>query len=125
MAVFGRGEETLILDEIKTKLEEVDPVVYYGMVDEAIRETVWDCTVFARTKLKTTANKTAYTDGYDVLIIRENFVPEGTDREIIDKMLEIDGMRLASEDGSYTYINKPNTNTVVEMLTLHFVRARK
>lgn len=115
----------MILDEIKAKLEEVDTNVYYGMVDEAIRETVWDCTVFARTKLKATANKTGYTDGYDVLIIRENFIPDGTDLEIISKMLEIDGMRLSSEDGVYTYIQKPNTNIVVEMLALHFVRARK
>lgn len=115
----------MILDVIKSKLEEVDPCVYYGTVDEAIRETVWNCIVFARTTLKVTGNKTAYADGYDVLVIRENFIPEGTDLEIIGKMLEIDGMRLSSEDGVYTYIQKPNTNIVVEMLALHFVRARK
>lgn len=115
----------MILDDIKNQLEKVDPKVYYGMVDEAIRETVWNCTVFARTKLKVTGNKTGFADGYDVLIIRENFIPEGTDLEIISKMLEIDGMRLSGEDGNYEYIQKPNTNIVVEMLALHFVRARK
>ena len=115
----------MILDDIKNKLEEVDPKVYYGMVDDEVMETVWDYTVFNRTKLKSAGNKTGYTDGYDVHIVRENFIPEGTDLSVIGKMLEIDGMRLAGEDGDYTYVQKPNTNTVVEMLTLHFVRARK
>lgn len=115
----------MILDDIKNKLEMVDPKVYYGMVDDEVMETVWDYTVFNRTKLKSTGNKMGYADGYDVHIVRESFIPEGTDLSVIGKMLEIDGMRLAGEDGDYTYVQKPNTNTVVEMLTLHFVRARK
>jgi hypothetical protein len=40
-------------------------------------------------------------------------------------MQEINGMKLASSDGEYSYVMKPNTNIVVEILTLHFVRARK
>ncbi|MBQ2894110.1 MAG: hypothetical protein IJE92_01170 [Clostridia bacterium] len=116
----------MILDEIKQRLEEVDPRVYYGMVDESVKDTVWDYIVFNRTKLKASTNRTGYTDGYDVHIIRENFVPEGVDLEIIAKMQSIDGIRLnVNEDGEYNYLQKPNTNIVVEMLTLHFVRARK
>lgn len=115
----------MILDDIKNQLETVDSKVYYGMVDDEVRETVWDYTVFNRTKFRATGNKTGYADGYDVHIVRENFIPEGKDIEVIEAMLEINGMRLASEDGDYTYILKPNTNIVVEMLSLHFVRARK
>lgn len=115
----------MILDDIKTKLEEVDEKVYYGMVDDEVRETVWNYTVFNRVSLKPVQNRTGYSDYYDVHIIRENFVPEGLDIEVINKMLEIDGMRLAGGDGSYNYVKKPNTNIVVEMLTLQFVRARK
>lgn len=115
----------MILDDIKTKLEEVDTKVYYGMVDDEVRETVWDYIVFNRVSLKAAPNRTGYSDYYDVHIIRENFVPEGIDIEVINKMLEIHGMRLADGDGSYNYVQKPNTNIVVEMLTLHFVRARK
>lgn len=115
----------MVLDDIKNKLESVEPRVYYGIVDGEVRETAWNYIVFNRTRLKSTSNKTGYTDGYDVHIVRENFVPEGTDLEVIEKMLEIHGMRLASEDGEYNYIQKPNTNIVVEMLTLHFARARK
>lgn len=115
----------MILDDIKNQLEKVDPRVYYGMVDDEVRETVWDYIVFNRTKLKSTGNKSGYADGYDVHIVRENFIPEGVDLDAIEKMQAIEGMRLASEDGDYNYIMKPNTNIVVEMLTLHFMRARK
>lgn len=115
----------MILEDIKNQLETIDSKVYYGMVDNEVRETVWNYIVFNRTKLKTTANKTGYTDGYDVHIVCENFIPEGKDIDVIEAMLTINGMRLASEDGDYTYIQKPNTNIVIEMLSLHFVRARK
>ena len=115
----------MILDDIKNKLEEIDTRVYYGMVDNEVKETAWDYIVFNRTKLKSTGNKTGYSDGYDVHIVRENFVPEGVDIDVIEKMQAIHGMRLASEDGDYNYIMKPKTNIVIEMLTLHFVRARK
>ncbi len=116
----------MILDDIKNQLETIDPRVFYGMVDsEEVKETVWDYIVFNRTKFRTTGNKTGYADGYDVHIVRENFVPEGVDLEVIEKMEAIHGLRFASEDGDYNYIMKPNTNIVVEMLTLHFVRARK
>lgn len=115
----------MILDDIKTKLEEIDQKVYYGMVDEEVREIVWDYIVFNRSTLKAHPNRTGYVDYYDVHIIRENFVPEGLEIEVINKMLEISGMRLADGDNTYTYVQKPNTNIVIEMLTLHFVRARK
>lgn len=115
----------MILDDIKNKLEEVDPKIYYGMVSDEVNETVWDYTVFNRVSLKAAPNRTGYSDYYDVHIVRENFVPEGTDLEVIGKMLEISGMRLADGDGTYNYVMKPSTNNVVEILTLHFVRARK
>lgn len=115
----------MILDEIKTKLEEIDKKVYYGMVDDEMRDTVWNYIVFNRSSLKPSTNRTGYSDYYDVHIIRENFVPEGLDIEVIGKMLEIAGMRLADGDCTYNYVWKPKTNIVVEMLTIRFVRARK
>lgn len=115
----------MILDEIKGKLQELDPKVYYGMVDDEVEEMVWDYTVFNRVKPAYSQNKTSKSDYYDVHVIRENYIPEDFDEEVIAKMCEIDGMRLTNEDGAYNYIKKPNTNIVVEMLTLHFVRAKK
>lgn len=115
----------MILDEIKQTLEQIDTRVYYGMVDREVKETAWNYIVFNRSNLKPTGNKTGYADGYDIHIIRENFVPEGIDLEIIEKMQKLHGLRFAAEGGTYNYIMKPNTNIVVEMLSLHFTRARK
>lgn len=115
----------MILDDIKKKLEEIDPKIYYGMVDDEVRETLWNYIVFNRVSLKPATNRTGYSDYYDVHIIRENFIPEGLDIDVINKMLEIEGVRLADGECSYNYVQKPNTNIVVEMLTIRFLRARK
>ena len=115
----------MILDDISAKLHEVDSRVYYGMVDNEVRETVWDYIVFNRSTFAAAQNRTGYSDYYDVHIIRENFIPEELDTEVIAKMSEIPGVRLVGEDGRYDYLQKSKTDTVVEILTLTFVRARK
>lgn len=115
----------MILDDIQNKLLEVNSKVYYGAVDEKERETVWEYIVFDRQKTSIKENRTGYGDYFSIHYISEEYVPEGTDSAIISKMLEIHGMRLASNDIEYTYTMKPNTNTVVEIMTLSFVRARK
>ena len=115
----------MLLTDIEAKLQEIDPKVFYGMVDNSVNETVWNYIVFNRTTLGFPANKTGASDYFDVSIIRENFIPEGIDTEIIQKLNALPGVRLAANDGEFNYVLKPNTNIVVEMLTLHFVRARK
>lgn len=115
----------MILNDIKNKLEEIDEHVYYGAVDTEMRSYAWNYIVFDRVRMASSVNKTGYSDYFDVHIVRENFIEDGLAEQIIEKMLEINGMRGASADSVYEYVVKPNTNTVVEMLTLHFVRARK
>lgn len=115
----------MILNEIKEKLVEIDPNVFYGAVDKKMKEELWDYIVFNRTVLKPDKNKTGFTDGYTVHIIREEWIPEGLAEEVIEKMAEIDGMRLAGNDSEYTYMVKPKTDAVVEMLSIDFVKPRK
>ena len=115
----------MILNEIKEKLEEVDPNIFYGAVDRKMEKEIWDYIVFNRTVLSPSANKTGYTDGYIIHIVREEFIPEGTAEAVIEKMLEIKGMRLAGTDSEYEYMVKPKTDAVVEMLSIEFVKARK
>lgn len=115
----------MILETIKNKLLEVDPNVFYGMVDKSMRESAWDYIVFNRRIVKPGKNRTGYSYYFSVNIIRENFIPEGFELTVIDKMLEIDGMRLAEADMEYAYREKPNTNIVVEMLSIDFVRPVK
>ena len=106
-------------------MKEVDPNVFYGMVDDKMRETVWDYIVFNRKVTKPGTNRTGYSYYFSVNIVRENFIPEGLDLSVIKKMLEIPGMRLAESDMEYNYTAKPNTNNVVEMLSIDFVRPVK
>lgn len=115
----------MILETIKNKLLEIDPNVFYGMVDNSMRESVWDYIVFNRKPTKAATNRTGYSYYFSVNIVRENFIPEGLDLTVISKMLEIDGMRLAGTDMEYNYTAKPNTNNVVEMLSIDFVKAVK
>jgi len=115
----------MILADIEAALKEIDPNVYYGTVDSSRKETVWDYIVFNRTKIKRSANKTSASDCFDVHIIRENYIPEGLDEEIIEKLCALPGVRLAMEDNTFAQDRKPNTNIVVEILTISFLRARK
>jgi hypothetical protein len=116
----------LILEEIKTKLEEIDPNTFYGMADsKRMKDKLWNYIVFERTSLKWNQNRTSYTPMYSVHVIREEFIPEGLEEAIINKMLEIDGMKLAGTEGTYTYTPKPNTNVVIEMFTVDFVKPKK
>lgn len=119
----------MILNEIKKKLKEVDPVVFYGLGDErdeyGNRLTRWDYIVFRRKALSYSDSKKGYSDRFVVAIIREDYIPEGLDVAVIDKMCEIAGMRLANPDSAFNYTQKPNTNTVVEVLEIEFVKARK
>ena len=115
----------MILEDIKNKLLEIDDSVYYGMVNSEKKETLWDYIVFNRTSMKPSANKTGYTDGFIVHIVREEWIPEGVAETVINKMCEIDGMRLANTEMQYNYVPKPNTDIVVEMLSIEFVIPRK
>ena len=115
----------MILNDIKAKLTEIDSNVFYGMVDSSMKETVWDYIVFDRKALKLNPSKSSYTEVYAVHIIREDFIPEGLEVEVINKMLEINGMKMSGDDGIYTYVQKTNTNIVVEMFSVEFIRAKK
>lgn len=115
----------MILQDIKNKLEEIDENVFYGAADKSMREKFWNFIVFGRTRLKTPANKTGYTDGFIVSIFREEFIPDGLAEEVIEKVCEINGMKLAGTDSEYDYVMKPNTDVVAEVLSIEFIRARK
>lgn len=115
----------MFLDDIEAKLLEIDPNVYYGAVDDSQVDTIWDYIVFNRTSIRHSTNHTSNSDFFDVHIVRENYIPDGIEDEVIDKLKELDGIRLAGVDSEFDYAVKPRTNIVVEMMTIHFLRARK
>lgn len=115
----------MILKQIEEKLQEIDPNVYYGAAWKHDNETLWNYIVFNRRTVKHSTNKTADTDYYDVHIVRENYIPEGLDAEVIAKVTELAGFRLAGNDDTFQYERKPNSDVVLEIQTITFIRARK
>lgn len=114
----------MILIDLRDKLLEIDEHVFYGMVDDTMREMVWNYIVFERSKISFNANKSGISYYFTIHIVRENFVPEGLEKTVIDKVCEIDGMRVTGEP-SFQYVPKPNTNVVIEMLSIDFVLPMK
>lgn len=115
----------MILNDIKEKLEDIDENVFYGAVNSRMKETLWNYIVFNRVKLSPNQNKTSYTAEYAVHIVREDYIPEGLEEEVIEALTSIKGVRVNSEGGSYDYVTKPSTDTVVEMFSINFYIPRK
>lgn len=116
----------MILNDIEERLKKLDNRVCYGIVSNTVKKSpVWDCIVFGRSNIKYPANKTSASDYFDVVVIRENYIPDGFDAKIIQSLTALDGVKLAGDTASFDYIQKPNTDITIEMLTISFVRARK
>lgn len=113
-----------MLNEIKAKLEELNLPVHYGLVGDTKDDDIWDYIVFMRNRLAVSNNKTAYSEYYTVAVISEEYIEEGFEEKLINKMLEIDGFRV-SGDGDYNYTKKPKTGRVIEIFTIDFIRAKK
>ena len=118
-------ERGILLYKLRDKLEELDDHVFYGIAGS--REDVddiWNYIVFGRSKMSSSESKKSFTDRYEVIIVRENFIPIGFIDEVINKVEEC-GLKLANEDAEYKYTRKNNTDLVVEILTIPFIKARK
>lgn len=114
----------LILNEIKEKLKTIDSNIFFGAVDNSVNETLWNYIVFNREELNFSENKTSCTTVYSFHIVRENFIPENLEREVISILKTIPGLRM-SKGGNYSYFTKPGTRNVVEMFSMEFIIPEK
>lgn len=113
-----------MINEIYNKLLEIDNTVYYGMVDNVNNNDEWNYTVFFRTvgNYKKNLNSNIY---FKVAIVRENYIQDTLLNTIIEKVEELDGVRVVESSINFEYTMKNNTNTVCEILTLDFVKSFK
>ena len=113
-----------ILTKIKEQLEKVNSNVYYGSAGtlgaNGKQLDKWNYIVFRR--LKSTASSTKRNDYYIVAVVNEEYIEEDTAEKIIESMTAIPGVKVANQDITYGYETKPNTNTVIEIMVLTFVR---
>ena len=109
---------------IREKLEQIDPIVFYGMAGNIEEGVLWNYIVFFRERRKSSENKTGKNYIFHVAIVRENEIPEGLDDQVIEKILEIPGVKM-SGDAVYSYTAKQNTGAAVEVLDITFVKPMK
>lgn len=127
-----------MLNEIRDKLLELIQdtafIEKYGVIEEVLYGTAhtheevkpWNYIVFNKEKLKKggTSN-TDLTYYWNVAIVHEEYIPEGLEETVINKMSEIKGLRLADGDMPIEYLTKGDSNMVVELLQISFVKTKK
>lgn len=112
------------LDKIRDVLNTFGKT-YYGNADPDINEP-WNYYVFRRVRLrKTDKANVAYKRVYIVAIIKENYIPEGHEFEIIEAITEATGLKVVDEDILYDYSFKGETSLVVEAAVIPFIEALK
>lgn len=120
-----------MLNEIREKLGELKkneavPMedVAYGLLPQGSTKK-WNYFVFNRVNVKTAGKaKGDFNEYYAVHIVHEDFIPEGYIYKVIQKVLEIKGIKLAiNDDISFNYARKGNTDVVVEIATIVFTKA--
>lgn len=114
-----------MLTEISNALEGTGKKVFYGRAGNLAASDIWDYIVFFRSNLHTTGNKKGLADSFTVVIVQEEYVEDALVYDVISAIEAISGIRLAEGEHQYQYTTKPNTETVIEMLMLNFVKPKK
>jgi len=110
-----------MLDEIYGKLKSVGLPVEYGVCTKEYE--AWDYIVYGRKSVGRNARN--YTNRFFVAIVRENYIPENFDVEVIEKLEEIPGLKLTKGEQPYEYTKKKNTDSVIEICVLEFAKEQK
>lgn len=112
------------LDDIRDVLQSFGKT-YYGNANPKMNEQ-WDYYVFRRLNLKKKgAGGTDFTRCYVVGIVKENYIPEGHEFEVIKAVREKTRLRLADVDITYNYTFKGATDLVVEVAFITFAEPLK
>ena len=115
-----------MLNELKNVLSSFSEMnsVVYGKIKTP--PTDWNFFVFNRlTQKKSGTSRQDFSMYYQVHIIREDYIPEGFELDVVAAVTENTQLRLADVEISYNYILKDNSEVVVEVATITFVKAIK
>ena len=113
-------------NQIKEKLMQIDNKVYYGMLPPSKAEEDWNFLVMAQKSIRKKRPESTDLQGYwSVAIFRETFIPDELVFDVIEAMESIPGLRLADSECEYEYLQKGNTDIVIEALELRFTKTKK
>lgn len=106
------------LDTIRETLEAFGNT-YYGNANPENNEP-WNYYVFRRYALKKAGSGSDFIRRYTVAIVKENYIPEGHEFEVINAIREKTRLKLADTDITYSYVFKGSTDLVVEIAVITF-----
>ncbi|MCI8507557.1 MAG: hypothetical protein HFJ06_03180 [Lachnospiraceae bacterium] len=114
-----------MLSKIRDALESLDiGPVQYGRLKNT--PDLWNYIVFARDRMqKSGTSRNDYNRYYTIVIVQEDYMPEGLEIRVIKKLEEIPGLKLANDNIQYDYTVKKNSGTVVEMAVISFTEIIK
>lgn len=109
-----------MLDKIREVLGTFGKT-FYGTATPADKDP-WDYYVFRRAVMKKSGSGgTDFRRHYHVAIVKENYIPEGHEFEVISAIRSaIPRLRLADVDITYSYTTKGATDLVVEVALITF-----
>ena len=113
--------------KIKEKLLEleVDERIHYGLVPDNVSYDDWNYFVFGQQKIRKSGSSRIDLNTYwYVVIVRENFIPDDDIENVLKKLNEIPGLRLADGEYQYTYAMNGNTNNIVEMVMITYTKTK-
>lgn len=114
-----------ILGKIQDTLEQFELPAYYGRTFCKEKDK-WNYFVFNRKEFgKNGISKIDFNYYYQVHIIMENYIPEGFEQQIIKAIQENTRLKLRDQPMQFNYTTKNNTDLVIEMLTLEFIKVVK
>ena len=112
-------------DTIYEKLNEVDTNTFYGLATPKFIEETKELNYIVYGWSGFKKNSIDRIDYYSVVIVRENFVPAEDIDKVIKSMTSIKGVRLADQQANNQYVTEGNTNTIIEITSVHFATVTK
>ena len=123
-------------DKISEKLDEWEAKhvglvdgkkrIFYGQRPNTVELDDWNFIVFGLEEIDKSGTNSLDLNGYYFVdIIRENYIDDETIFSIIEKMEEIDGLKLCKGANPVDYITKGNTDIVCELMRLRFTKPMK
>lgn len=113
-----------MLDKIRDTLQDFGKT-YYGKATPKENEA-WNYYVFRRASIrKKGSGGTDFTRYYTVAIVKEDYIPEGHEFEVIKAICEKTRMRLADVDIAYDYVTRGATDLVIEVAMITFAEHLK
>ena len=113
------------LGKIEEALASFKLPVWYGKTF-CKADDKWNYFVFNKKQFNRSGkSKIDFNYDYQVHIIMKNYIEEGFEQKVIKKIKENTNLKLIDQPMQFNYVQKNNTNLVVEILTLEFTKTFK